>query len=46
MAWDSLAMVAICLEISGSPLFLYRLTQVEQNMADAFLGFLRLLFVV
>ena len=35
MTWDSLAIVAICLEISVSPLFLYRLTQVEEKVADA-----------
>lgn len=34
MTWDSLAIVAICLEISVSPLFLYRLTQVEEKVAD------------
>eukprot|EP00435_Cladocopium_sp_Y103_P064768 s485_g26.t1 len=34
MAWDILAIAAICLEISVSPLFLYRLNPVEQKMAD------------
>ena len=35
MIWNSLAIVAICLEISVSPLFLYRLNHVEQKVADA-----------